>query len=384
MSPPPSTQKDSSEKKDPKESKKDAKPAGAEKKEITIQLPTTLSFDFGPQFQFKLIILGLLLFLFLFSLFLFARASFNTSDLFNIARLQYNLPKLYSISFILFTLSFSLCMALAVYYGSGMRRMQSALPIVALVFLAFIASAFDGAYTYAFLGFALSIGAASIVASFSSELNFSTAWAATSKALMILLILSLLFTYAKVNANKDYYFDVFLAGVSGTVPQIAESVLPDLGKQGLAACANALDQVTITKDMVKTTFSVDNTTAALATAGGPQFTSLPTATQQAIAGAVYDACAGQAAFSANEIKAEVSKGLRSVDTSALIKNANVTSSLVSPALLKNTFTSIPEFKLMMDAFPMLAAVSVLSIVSVFNFVVHVLAALFAWGLAKLL
>ncbi|NYZ78282.1 hypothetical protein H0N96_02665, partial [Candidatus Micrarchaeota archaeon] len=86
--------------------------------QLTITIPA-LTVGATKEFYNKLPFLVLLLLVFSFSMVMFEKANFHSNDLVDFNRMQYNIPKFWSVSFILFLLLFALALALAVFYGFG-------------------------------------------------------------------------------------------------------------------------------------------------------------------------------------------------------------------------------------------------------------------------
>ncbi len=72
-------------------------PTQAQGKQLTITIPH-ISLKMNDEFSAKLPFLALMFLLFVFSLVMFQKANFHTSDVTDLARIQYNMPKVYSTS----------------------------------------------------------------------------------------------------------------------------------------------------------------------------------------------------------------------------------------------------------------------------------------------
>ncbi|MBI5176594.1 hypothetical protein HY995_00740 [Candidatus Micrarchaeota archaeon] len=370
--------------KDDRDAAKDAPkslpaPAPASDK-VAITLPT-LTFETGPNFTFKLGVLAILLIVFAASLFIFTRANFATSDVFDIQRLQYNIDKVWGINFILFGVLFSLCLALAAYFGFEIPKAQSALPLIALFVVAVIFSFVFPPYAYAFIGFAVSLGSCSIFASLSKELGLAGSWRIIGHALTVLLVIAFIFAFMKVNAQKAYYTDFFLSSVAAYVPDVSASVAPAAASSALNFCASAIESSKINEDNVKGAINKDEFSAQITASAGSSFDSVPPSQKQAIIDSFYDASVSRATTIANLLKNDLAKELRKVNTAQYVASANLTS-VITPLMLKTQFNSIPALKAALDYIPALVALTVLSIVSIFNFFVRIFASVLSWLLAK--
>jgi hypothetical protein len=337
--------------------------------------------DFGPQFHFKLAILAFAILLFTFSLFLFARSNFATSDIFDYSRIEFNAGKLYSLYFLLFLVLFSLSMALLTAYGLGLPKLQAAIPAVVLVIVAAIESLFFGPYGAAFIGFALTLGAAAFFASFAKELTPSAAWNITSKALTVLVVLSFLFTYMHVEANKERYFNTLILGVVNQAPELLASAAPAGAQQAVIFCADLIDSAQIKKDQVQTIFTKDDFAASMDANGGAVYTALPAVSRQAIVDSAYTYSIDKSIEVASKLQKDFAKVIRGIDASKQISSANVTQFL-TPKILTKQLQAVPQTRLLYNYLGLMAALTVAGVLSIVNLFVHVLATILAWALVK--
>ncbi|OIO26164.1 hypothetical protein AUJ14_02565 [Candidatus Micrarchaeota archaeon CG1_02_55_22] len=359
--------------------KKDSKPEAAAANdtiELKISVPK-FAFETGPVFQMKLILLGLFVLIFAFALFMFVRADFATSDLFQINRLTENVQKLWSVSVVLFIVLYGVTLGLAMFYGQGLPRAQAALPLAVAVVIAFIASFLAGPYSPAFYAFALTAGAASLLATNAQDLKLSTIWGTTGKALTLLLVIAFLFTFLKVNASRDAYFGSLAEGMAESVPALAAEAAPQVGGQALALCATAIDQATIDENAVKKVITEDAFKTQLASAS-PEYTALPGATQTALAASLYPAMVMQAVTLSNAVKTDLALQLRNVDASKQVANAPP----LSAGEVKTILTNLPFGRQMYAALPLGTALAIVSILTLLNFFIHIVAAGTAYGLGK--
>ncbi len=357
-----------------------AAPVALQPKQITIQLPT-LTLDFGPNFQFKLAVLAFAILLFAFALFLFARSNFATSDIFDYSRIEFNAGKLYSLNFLLFLFLYSLSMALVIAYGLGLPKLQAAIPLVVLFFVAMLESIFFGPYRAAFLGFGLALGAAAIAASFSKELTPSAAWNITSKALTVLVMLSFVFTYMHVEANKERYFNTLILGVVNQAPELLASAAPAGAQQAVNFCADLIGSAKIKRDQVQVIFTKDAFAANLDAQGGPVYSALPAASKQLIVDSTYDYSIDKSVEVAGKLQSDFAKVIRSIDAGKQIASANVTQ-FVTPDLIKKQLQAVPQTRLLYNYLGLLAALTIAGVVGMVNLFIHVLATIMAWVLAK--
>lgn len=365
------SEKDKSESK-----KKEDKPSA----QVTISLPS-LTLDFGPTFQFRLALLGLVILLFGFSLFVFARSNFAISDIYDLPRLQFNISKLWSLTFVLFLALYSLSIALAAEYGVNLPKVQAAFPLFALVILAVVMSFFFTPYRAAFIAFAVALGACSIAASFYDKLSLGNAWSVTSKALTVLLILAFLFTFMRASSAKDRYFDLMLNSVTTQAPELIQSIAPAGAQQAVNLCADLIGSAQIKKEQVEAAFTRQEMADALERAAGPVYTALPASAKATVVDSAYNTSITKTVSVADKLKTDLSTILRKVDVGRQLQGLNVSSAL-TPATLKREILKVPVAKTLADSIPLLTALTVLSIVSVINFAIHILSTLFAWLLAK--
>jgi hypothetical protein len=369
-----------------KDSKKDYVPYSQTpgSKTITITVPDISVNLADPKHKFRLALLLILALIFLFTLFMFTRSSFSINDIFNIARLQYNIGKLYSISFTLFMILFSLCMGLAVYYGFGASRLDAALALIEVIALAVVYSIFNWAYAYAFLGFAAAIACAAVLASLSKEQNLSAAWGVTSKALMLLLVIAALATYAKVSSNSSAYTNSFVDGLAVAAPQLAGQVIPQAAQVAtgnLQSCVQLLGQLNITQSQVAEAFPQSGVTNAINSGGGPIYQGLPSEVQQNVSAAAYAACTSMSAQFANTLKTQVGQQIGSINVTQSAQQVNATA-ILTPQLLTQVINSVPLLKQMVSLLPIIAALIVISLVSILNIIVHILSVAIVWMLMK--
>lgn len=368
-------------KKDPKESNPEPQPGN---RSITITVPDFKLDMSTPQSKFKLALLAMLLVIFIFALFMFTRSNLATNDMFDFSRIQYNLPKLYSISFIAFVVLFSLSMALAIYYGFGTNRREAVFALVIVVVLSLIGGLLASPYIYAFLGFGSAIAAAIVLSSLSKTISFSDAWGISSKALLLLLLFAFIGTYMKVSANQNGYFNTFVVGIANSAPSLVSAMLPSAARAGqssLQACADAINSFSITPSYIESISPESNVSDALASSGGAAYASMPQAQQQQLTQALYGTCVNMTAYASNNVKSQLATAISSYNVSQAAGAINP-NTLVTPQLVKQMISSVPALKSTQQYLPLVSAVGILSLISLVNLVIHVLASIILWLLTK--
>lgn len=347
---------------------------------ITIALPE-INLDTGPQFQMKLVLLGLFLVILAFSFYLFVRTGVTTSDLFEINRITYNVQKLWSVMTILFVVLYGIALGIAAYYGQGLPKAQAAIPLIAGFIVALIAGLLAPSHSMAFYGFAIAAGTAAIAATFAKDLSLSALWGATSKALTLLLILAFIFTLMRVSANRDQYFSSLAAGMAETVPSLASEAAPAVGSEALNLCATAIEQSTIDEAAVRSVLTEDAFKQQVSTV--QEFSVLPQAQRDALAVALYPTAVNQTVFLANAVKGDLAAAMRNIDVSKQLGNSGATVT-VTPAQVKSMLSKLPFGKQLYSMLPLATALAVVSILTVLNFFIHIIATLVAYALGKAL
>ncbi len=351
-------------------------------KKIELQLPT-LSLEMGPDFVMKLVLMGLLALIFVFALIIFTRANFSTSDAVDFSRLQYNLPKLWGLWFMVFALVFSLAIALSVLHGFKASRLQAGFPLILLFLIAAVAGVMFPSYSLAFYAFAISVGIASIAASLEQQLTLKSIWAITSKALFALLVLSLVFSYAKFSSNKDGYFNQMLGSVAGVVPDLVSSSTGSIGQQALNLCADAVDSVNVTREVVIGAISKSNIAAAVESTGNILYTGLPSSTKEAIVDSMYQSSINQTVVLAAKLKSNMAGQMRNITLGSTLSKSDIASKL-TPTEIRKVLDKVPAFAQVQDAFPAIAALTIMSLITILNLFLHVFATVFAWALSKVI
>ena len=353
---------------------------------ITITIPTP-KFDLtSTETQFKFVLLGILFVLLLASFFFFSRSNFATHEIFNFARIQYNLQKLYSISFILFLISISLSLAFGVYFGYGSSKVQAIIGIIIIILASIIAGLTSNPYFYAFLGFGSSVATAIAFASISKTISFSAAWGIISKALLVLLIFAFLGTLVKVNANQNTYYNDLITGLSQAAPSIISGVTPNIASAGqneLLACANAINGVNITRANIESSYPQSEFNNQIIASAGPAYTSLPTDQQTLLSGALYQSCLNFTVASTTNLKGQLVSAITNYNISNSINSTSV-SSTVTPNFIEQTINNDTQLNNLRQYLPIVSALAIASVVSLINIVIHIIATILLFLLTKVI
>jgi hypothetical protein len=338
---------------------------GGEAKQITIQLPS-ISIAVTEEFRKKLPMLILLFLIFSFSMILFAQTDFHLSNLFDISRLEIHLSKLYSIKFILFIALYSFSLAIALFFGNKISSFLALLVLPLTLLSTLVIGLNYSMYVPAFVAFALAATATSFLGSLKKEINFSTAWGVVSKALFVLLLVSFIIVFMKVNANKDGYFELFVSGSMSMMPQAQSQAMPALAASIRAIPVDEnLVSATITKQRVRDVLANDplfqNMSDSLKTATVDRFYSLMVGGSVQTFTAVKQSLADQIASS------QVNVSLSQTQTKAVVQ------------MLKQ----ISYTKTAYDNLGLAVALGAVSVVAIMDLFIQLLASLFAHLLFKL-
>lgn len=336
-------------------------PKQGEVKQITIQMPT-IAIRIDDHFKAKLPFLLLMFLLFAFSLVLLEKANFHAIDLVDIERLQYNASKLWSISFLLFTLLYSFAVALAMFYGFGQNWGSTIFVALGALVIAGAASFLypTGSYPFAFVSLALTLCAASFVSNFRTRVKFSSIYSTAGTALLVLIVLSFFVAFTQIAANKDVFIDTFIA--SGVTASLTQTQSPSVGSLLSPQMRNDITQQftnSITEQRVRSWFE-----------GIPDFNKLSDKIQTS---------------TITGVRKNLTKDLRN-ELPDLLSNIQISSGTPSDGgtdAVKQALGQTPAFVAFYNNFALLMAVSVASIVAVFAFVIKLVATLLCWLLAKL-
>lgn len=337
-------------------------------KQITIQMPS-INIRIDEHFKAKLPFLLLMLLLFAFSLALLEKSNFHTVDIVDVGRLQYNISKLWSVSFLLFLLLYSFALALAMFYGFGQNWSSSLLVAVPALAIAVVASVFySGGYLLAFLAFALTLCAASLLASLRTQVKFSSVYSTAGSALLVLVVLSFFAAFNQISPNKDAYIDVFISsGITTSVAQmqgapLASVVTPEL----IRSSVNRQQMESM----------VTEQRVAKWTEGVPAFAALNGSTRNATVTAIR-------AKVVNDLYASVHEDLPVLLSNIRLGGSGSASSSAVSGGVKQALGQTPAFVAFYNNFALLTSIFIASVVSVFAFVIKLVATLLCWLLARL-
>ncbi len=363
--PPAKKDEKASEETSKKEAKSDAKKASA------------FSLD-DPGLKAKLPILFLILLFFSFAAFLFEKANFHSVDIVDLPRLQYNVAKLYSLTFLLFIVLFSLVLALSVHFGFGSKLLQSLLVLPAALLPAVVLGLVFPKLLGVFLAFAVVAGAASAFASMQKELTLSAAWNVIGRAMLVLMILAFLIAFMKFGANPSYYSDRLFDS--------AFELVPDVGKQLSEVVGNAnVDEAVlrsfVTQETFKKSINVETVQRGIETV--PGITNFNASIRRGWAVAAHAQLTSPAAYEEFiKTAVEAVKEIK-VKLAERIQNQTATPDADIKKLAAAQAKSIPQVKAALDQFALIGALTVLSIVSLFSILLKTVGTLFVWLLKKI-
>ena len=331
---------------------------------------------FDNAFKLKAPLLVLMLVLFAFAAYLFQSANLHVTDLVDVQRMQFSAAKIYSLSFILFVVLYSLVLALSMHFGHGQNWLMSLLTLVPTLLGAIILGVLFPPYFGAFVAFALAAGAAAAFATGVEKINLAGAWKVAGRALLVLAILAFVLTFMKVNANPQYYSDRFLNS--------AVALAPDLGGQVADAVANVeVDEAflrgAISKETFASSISTESVQSAIETI--PGLSSFNASVRARWAETVKTSLTSDAAY--NQFITLGTASIKKAQTNLAQQfKETATSQAVTQGALAQV-KNLPAFKQATDNFALILAFLVLSIVSLVNFGIKLFATALAWGLGKL-
>jgi len=378
---------------------------------LAIEFAFDTSFLKDPTFRMKLLFLGLMAVLFVLTAVMLQRSNIHLSDLFDAPRFAYHITKLWSPAFLLFLALYGLTLATATYYGHKLQWLPALFPLVLALILGAAMGMWMPPFLQAFLALSLSVGAAGLLATRFEKLTLGSAWQTAGRALMLFVLLALILTYARINANKDFYFDQMLSGATqlaggegGATGGLSASTLTPLltaaiGSVSLDAafyrsvltqndlqamepalvntCGQAGNVSLISSGVCQNLFNTNY--PVIAAAGGGLFA--PT---------LYNATIDRLVALSPQIKQKLSdrasQSLSGALTQAQATVGNQTTGLqLSSSLLRDQMlSSIPPLKVAYDYLPLLIAMSVASILYAITYLSRLISALAAWGLTKVL
>ncbi len=369
--------KDEKEKSDEPVSEKtrteSAKDAKGGKSAFSISIPS-LSFD--NQFKLKAPLLVLILVLFAFAGYLFQSANLHVTDLVDVQRMQFSAAKLYSWSFLLFIVLYSLVLALSMHFGHGQNWLISLLTLAPTLLAAVILGSLFPSYLGAFVAFALAAGAAAFFATRVEKINLSGAWKVAGRALLLLAVLAFILTFMKVNTNPQFYSDRFLNS--------AVALAPDLGGQVADAVKGievdeAFLRGAISKETFASSISTDTVRNGIETI--PGLSSFNVSVRQKWAETVKASLTSDAAYA--QFIALGTQAIQKAQSGLAdqLKDSTTSEAVTQGALAQ--VKKLPAFKQATDNFALILAFLVLSLVSAVNFGIKLVATVLAWGLGKL-
>ncbi len=357
-------------------------------KQITITLPS-ISVHATRDFQAKLPFLLLLLLIFVFSLVMFEKANFHSTDLVDFNRLQYNIQKFWSVSFIVFLLLFALALAIAVFYGFGQGWLLASLVLPVTIIPAIVIALFyPNALMLPFIVFALSVSAAALIASFSpSEAGkkISSIWTVLGIALLLFIALTFVVSFIKIASNKDAYVNQFIeSGVAAALSLQGASAAG--GTQTLSLDVASLltpeaVKSAVTRDEVARVISIERVRAALLK-GIPGWNSISNRSvfeedvRQKLIDDVY-------ANVGTDIPAMLSNLKTRTQVSGVGGSITQASLPSISSSTKELLGRMPWFVAFYNNFSLIMAILVTSIAAFFTFIARLFATLFAWLLNKL-
>lgn len=332
------------------------------------------SLKFDEYFKSRLIILGVALLIFIISLFLLQSSDFHFIELFDMSSIQLLIPKLYSISFILFIISYSLVLALSSFYSYKLSISQSLFSSL-FILIGIIFSILYAPYLAAFLTLSIIPVTISLLNRKSEKLTLSDSYNSVSRSLYLLLILGAVSAFIITSSSQAYYFNYFLNSTASMVPQAAGSVAE--------MCANSLANVNYSNYVSQSdlqaaaqNFYDSNRQAIINGAGNsttiaamlPTFESLNSTQQQSIA-SLYE----QSFVNAINLNLQGLKTAISNSTS----NQNV-----SAQSIQSTLSSLPYFTTIQSNFALIIALMVLAILALLILVFKLFSLAFLFILIK--
>lgn len=339
--------------------------APAQMQEVRREIVIPLRIKVGKEFKSKLPFLLGLLVLFTFALIMFDKSNFKTTDLSDMQRVQYNMPKLYSLSFILFIILFSISLALGIYYAIGLGWISSLLVIPATLVPSLILGLIFFPWLMSpFLALSATISFTAILASFWPKFSISRAWTALSVAMIVFALLAFFVVFYKVAENKDVHVDLFLNSL------VAQS-------QGGGAGTISIPAQVISSSVSKDDFSsfiTQNDVREILLASYPNFASLSDSEKELAIQAFHTKFIdlGYAAFQKNS-------GLvaQALSTSLSARFAS------SSEALKQQIYVLPQFKQIYDRYALFTAAIAALVASFIALFIQLLALGFLYALHKL-
>ncbi|VVB67257.1 Uncharacterised protein [Candidatus Norongarragalina meridionalis] len=347
-------------------------------RQIAVTIPS-VTISFGSGLRKRLPLLIIIAVLFVFCCILFDKASFTTRDLFDMPRLAFTVGKLYSLSFGLFLVMFSLALAFAAYFGYRQTAGTALLVLPATLVPALLLYLMTPALVLVFVAFSFALALASVMGSRLEKISLSRAWTLFNVCLLILLIATFGIMFMKVNAHKAEYTSVFFTNVIQAMTQ----------KNATTALATAcLDAVPLDRGTIANAVSKDDMRAFLsddllrsALSKDPSFAVMSPANQTVVMGAVREQLitSGYNSF----IDAEYNLTVKYKAQAADQLSRQVSTGYISSEKVKQIAYSSPPLKLLYLNFPLAVAVTVTAAASLVFFLLTFLAMVELLLLAKL-
>src|SRR3989344_5105497 len=189
------------------------------------------TFELDKSAKLKLPFLAASLLFLLLSFVMLEKVGFSFSDIFDFERISNNFEKLFSISFVLFILLYSLALGLATFFGFNMRSSNAFVFSMSVILPLVISFFLDPTHRYflanIWLAFGVVLGV--LFATLLDNLSFGSIYRTLGHALFVMLIVAVLFTAVKVNSQKEEYFNLFVQNIAELTPQLQGQVSGPLG-----------------------------------------------------------------------------------------------------------------------------------------------------------
>jgi len=347
-------------------------------RQIAVTIPS-VTISFGGDLRKRMPLLVLIAVLFVFCCVLFDKSSFTTRDLFDMPRLAFTVSKLYSLSFGLFLLLFSIALAFSAYFGFRQTAGTALIVLPATLVPALLLYLLSPGLVLVFVAFSLTLSLAAFMGTRLEKISLSRAWTLFNVCLLLLLIATFGVVFTKVDANKAQYTSAFFTNVAQATTQknttsvLSSAVVDALPlDRGMVAAA-------VSKDDLREFLSDSLLDAALGK--DPAYASMNAANKTAII-----AAAREQVVSSNYERFVDSAYNATLDYKAQLADAlsrqSATGYLSSEKIKQIAFSS-PPLKLLYLNFPLAIAVAVAAVASLVFFLLTFLATVELLLLAKL-
>jgi hypothetical protein len=333
------------------------------------------TFKFDDNFKSKLVILGVAVLIFAVSLMLFQASDFHFVELFDLSSIQLLIPKLYSVSFILFIITYGLVLALSSFYSYKLSTMQTLFSAV-FVIIGLIFSVVYPSYISAFIILSLAPVIAAFLNSKSEKLELGSSYNSVSRSLYVILILGTIAAFIITSSNQAYYFNYFINSTASLAPQAAGSVA--------GMCVNALSNVNYSNYISQSevmsaaqTFYDSNRQAIISGANNstvissliPTFETLNSSQQQSIANLYEQSFVNAINLNLQGLKTAISN--------------NTSTQTPSNQSVESALSSLPLFNIFQNNFALITALSILAALALLIIVFKVVAFVFLFILIKI-